>query len=67
MVQNREFVGVIGWTLSPFSIIFVVFLRAELVAGSCATAGYESRQVRKEAAAVTETCAAGEPSYHLCP
>jgi len=35
-------------------------LRIELIAGSHATEGYESRQVRKEAAAVTDPVCRGE-------
>jgi hypothetical protein len=35
-------------------------LRIELIAGSHATEGYESRQVRKEAAAVTDSVCRGE-------
>ena len=40
---------------------------AALIAGSCATKDYQLRQVRKEAAAVIPSCAAGVPSYQHCP
>jgi len=42
-------------------------LRAELIAGSRATVGYEPRQVRKEATAVTVTVCRGEAQLSVVP
>ncbi len=42
-------------------------LRAELIAGSRATVGYEPRQVRKEATAVTDTVCRGGAQLSVVP